>query len=80
MLQAGVAALRAEDPNIIIFNSDTLSEMRSDYFRQDRAMAVMLSVVVTALLIVTALGIVGLASFWCSSARARSVSVARLRA
>ncbi|MBA0263636.1 MULTISPECIES: ABC transporter permease [Stenotrophomonas] len=76
VLQAGVAALRAEDPNIIIFNSDTLSEMRSDYFRQDRAMAVMLSVVVTALLIVTALGIVGLASFWVQQ-RTRQIGIRR---
>jgi putative ABC transport system permease protein len=76
VLQAAVAALKAADPNIIIFNSNTLSEMRSDYFRQDRAMAITLSVVVTALLIVTALGIVGLASFWVQQ-RTRQIGIRR---
>lgn len=76
VLQAGVAALKAMDPGITIFASDTMSEMRSSYFRQDRAMAIMLSVVVLGLLVVTALGIVGLASFWVQQ-RTRQIGIRR---
>ncbi|WP_430388017.1 ABC transporter permease [Dyella sp. 20L07] len=49
--------------------SRTLSEMREIRFRQDRAMAGMLLGVIVALLLVTALGIVGLASFWVQQRR-----------
>jgi putative ABC transport system permease protein len=49
--------------------SRTLSELRDMRFRQDRAMAGMLVGVILALLLVTALGIVGLASFWVQQRR-----------
>ena len=49
--------------------SRTLSERRDIRFRQDRAMAGMLIGVILALLLVTALGIVGLASFWVQQRR-----------
>ena len=50
--------------------------MRSEFFRGDRSMAWMLSAVIIALLIVTALGIVGLASFWVQQ-RTRQIGVRR---
>jgi putative ABC transport system permease protein len=43
--------------------------LRERYFRNDRVMAGMLVGVITALLGVTALGIVGLASFWVAQRR-----------
>ena len=64
VLEAGVAALTRIDPDRVAVNSDLLSDLREKYYREDRAMARLLVVVCVALLIVTALGIVGLASFW----------------
>jgi len=49
--------------------SQTLGDLRHRYFRNDRAMAGMLVGVIAALLLVTALGIVGLASFWVAQRR-----------
>ena len=49
--------------------SQTVSELRSDYFQQDVAMTGILVGVIAALLLVTALGIVGLASFWVAQRR-----------
>ncbi|MEO8808801.1 MAG: FtsX-like permease family protein, partial [Rhodanobacter sp.] len=50
-------------------NSRTLTDLRHDVFKNDRAMAGMLIGVIAALLLVTALGIVGLASFWVAQRR-----------
>ena len=64
VLDAAVAALKQIDPNRVAVNSDLMSDLREKYYREDRAMAMLLVVVCIALLVVTALGIVGLASFW----------------
>lgn len=64
VLDASVAALTRIDANRVAVNSDLLSDLREKYYREDRAMAGLLVVVCIALLVVTALGIVGLASFW----------------
>src|SRR5690606_33732633 len=64
LLEQAVATLQEIDPNRIILKQHTFTEMRDDYYRQDRAMMWMLVAVIIALLIVTALGIIGLASFW----------------
>ena len=64
VLDAAVAALKQIDPERVAVNSDLLSDLRERYYREDRAMAMLLVVVCIALLVVTALGIVGLASFW----------------
>jgi putative ABC transport system permease protein len=76
VLKAAVAALQAADPNRIILEQDTLTDMRADYYKQDRVMAWMLVLVITLLLLVTALGIVGLASFWVQQ-RTRQIGVRR---
>lgn len=49
--------------------SQTISDLREKFFQQDRTMAFMLVGVIVALLLVTALGIVGLASFWVQQRR-----------
>jgi putative ABC transport system permease protein len=50
--------------------------MRAAFYKQDRVMAWMLVLVISLLLLVTALGIVGLASFWVQQ-RTRQIGVRR---
>jgi putative ABC transport system permease protein len=76
VLGAVDAALAKVDPNRIILARQTFTEIRRDYFKQDRAMAYLLVGVCLALLIITALGIVGLASFWVQQ-RTRQIGVRR---
>lgn len=75
-LAAAVEVLEKNSPNRIVLNQQTFEEIRADYFRSDRAMAWLLLTVCVALLIVTALGIVGLASFWVQQ-RTRQIGVRR---
>ena len=76
VLKAALAKLKSLDPNRIVLEKGTYDELRYRYFRNDRAMAGILVGVSLALLIVTALGIVGLASFWVAQ-RNRSIGVRR---
>ena len=57
------------NPEMLINDKGTYPELRAAYFKQDASMAWMLATVCIALLIITALGIVGLASFWVSQRR-----------
>ena len=65
------AAVAKIAPDVVLdhVNSHTLSFLRERFFRTDRAMAGLLVGVIVALLGVTALGIVGLASFWVAQRR-----------
>ena len=76
VLNAALAKLKALDPNRLVLGKGNFDQMRHNYFRNDRAMAGILVGVCLALLIVTALGIVGLASFWVAQ-RNRSIGVRR---
>jgi putative ABC transport system permease protein len=76
ILDAAEKTLLGNANNRLVTEKQTMEEMRSDFFRGDRAMAWMLSAVIVALLIVTALGIVGLASFWVQQ-RTRQIGVRR---
>ncbi|MDR6841389.1 ABC transporter permease [Pseudoxanthomonas sacheonensis] len=78
VLKAAVAALEKNSPNRIILqdNTKTMEELRAQYYRQDRVMVWMLVAVIVALLVVTALGIVGLASFWVQQ-RTKQIGVRR---
>ena len=78
VLKAAVSALEKNGPNRIILedNTKTMEELRAKYYRQDRAMVWMLVAVIVALLVVTALGIVGLASFWVQQ-RTKQIGVRR---
>ena len=69
-------ALNKVDPNRIILERQTFAEIRKGYFNKDRAMAYLLVGVSIALLIITALGVVGLASFWVQQ-RTRQIGVRR---
>jgi putative ABC transport system permease protein len=48
----------------IIGKVKSIEQVRSEAYAEDRAMAIILSVVIFCLLTITALGIVGMASFW----------------
>ncbi len=76
VLKAAVDVLQKNSPKRIILEQDTIEEMRNDFYRQDRSMAWLLVAVCVALLIVTALGIVGLASFWVQQ-RSKQIGVRR---
>jgi putative ABC transport system permease protein len=52
------------NPSRIIGKVKTITQVRSEANADDRAMAIILGVVIFCLLTITALGIVGMASFW----------------
>jgi putative ABC transport system permease protein len=76
VLKSALAALKRLDPNRIVLGHGTYGDLRHAFFRDDRAMAGILTGVIVALLTVTALGIVGLASFWVGQRR-RTIGVRR---
>ncbi|HUA80410.1 MAG TPA: FtsX-like permease family protein [Dyella sp.] len=76
VLKAAVATLKRADPERVITQQRTLDDIRRDFFQDDIAMAGILVSVCVALLVVNALGIVGLVSFWVAQRR-RSIGVRR---
>ncbi|TWT22569.1 FtsX-like permease family protein [Luteimonas marina] len=78
VLKASVAALRANAPNRIILedNTKTFEQLRNEFYQAPRAMAWLLGIVCISLLFITALGIVGLASFWVQQ-RTKQIGVRR---
>ncbi|MCW4454489.1 FtsX-like permease family protein [Flavobacterium sp. MXW15] len=73
-----IAAAPALVPEAILNReySRTLADLRHAYFAQDRAMTRLLLGVCLAMLLVTALGIVGLASFWVQQ-RTKQIGIRR---
>jgi putative ABC transport system permease protein len=71
VMRDALAAIGKALPEVVIDrdNSHTLGELRRETFKNDRTMAGLLVGVIVALLLVTALGIVGLASFWVAQRR-----------
>jgi putative ABC transport system permease protein len=76
VLVAVDAALDEVDRAHVIRSRDRLADARRLYFSDDRAMAYLLVGVVIALLVITGLGIVGLASFWVQQRR-REIGIRR---
>lgn len=76
VLKRAVQELQRIDPNRPILSQETVEEMRSSYYEKDREMAWLLVIVCAALLVVTALGIIGLASFWVQQ-RTHQIGVRR---
>ncbi|NOT87372.1 MAG: FtsX-like permease family protein [Lysobacter sp.] len=76
VLKAAVAALEKVNRSRIIMDQGTFTDVIGEYYRQDKAMAWLLSAVCIALMVVTALGIVGLASFWVQQ-RTKQIGVRR---
>ena len=76
VLKAAVAAIQKNDPRRIIGDQKTFAQLNEDYYAQPRAMIWLLSAVTLVLLMVTAFGIVGLASFWVQQ-RTKQIGVRR---
>jgi putative ABC transport system permease protein len=76
ILAAAEAAIKKVAPNRLILDRQTFADVRRDHFKEDRAMAWLLFGVSAALLIITALGVIGLASFWVQQ-RTRQIGVRR---
>ena len=76
LIKAATAALEADDKTRVVTQARPLTEMRADFYAQDRAMAWLMGGVCVALLLVTAMGIVGLASFWVQQ-RTRMIGTRR---
>lgn len=76
LLKAATAALEQVDPTRVVLEPRTLSEARRRYYAQDRAMVGLMAGVIVALMLVTAFGIVGLASFWVQQ-RTRMIGTRR---
>lgn len=74
--KAAVAVLERNSSSRIILAQDPFTDVMANYYRQDKAMAWLLVSVCVALLVVTALGIVGLASFWVQQ-RTKQIGVRR---
>jgi putative ABC transport system permease protein len=78
LLEAAIETLEQIDPSRIVLeeNTGTLEGFRAEHYQQDRAMAWLLVAICVSLLVVTALGIVGLASFWVQQ-RTRQIGIRR---
>jgi putative ABC transport system permease protein len=76
VLGAVDGVLTKVDPARIILKRETFAETRANHFKSDRAMAWLLGGVSLALLVITALGVVGLASFWVQQ-RTRQIGIRR---
>jgi putative ABC transport system permease protein len=76
LLKTAAAALERIDGSRVIDEARLLTELRSKYYAQDRAMIWLMGGVIVALMVVTAFGIVGLASFWVQQ-RTRMIGTRR---
>lgn len=76
VLKAAVATLEKVNRSRIIMDQGAFTDVIDEYYQQDKAMAWLLGAVCVALMIVTALGIVGLASFWVQQ-RTKQIGVRR---
>jgi putative ABC transport system permease protein len=76
VLKAAVAALERVNPHRVAQEHGTFEDLRGDFYKTDLAMVWLLAGVCVALLVVTAFGIVGLASFWVQQ-RTRMIGTRR---
>ncbi len=78
VLRAARDAVPKIAPDVVLDqeNSQTIDDLRTDYFKSDRIMIDLLIGVIVTMLGVTALGIVGLASFWVQQRR-RQIGIRR---
>jgi putative ABC transport system permease protein len=76
VIKAATAVLESGDAARVVTQGRRLTEMRREFYAQDRAMAWLMGGVSVCLLLVTAMGIVGLASFWVQQ-RTRMIGTRR---
>jgi putative ABC transport system permease protein len=68
VMKSAEAKLLSIDSNRIL-NSTSMQQVRADAYRGDHGLIVLLSAICTALLVVTAFGIIGLTSYWVAQRR-----------
>jgi putative ABC transport system permease protein len=76
VLKQAVSLLNHLHDNRILRHVQTFEQLRADFFHRNRTMIALLMAAAIGLLIVTALGIAGLASFWVQQRR-RSIGIRR---
>ncbi len=78
VLKAAAEKLVHSSPGVkrLVRQQALLTDLRSDYYRQDRSMIQLLAGVCVGLLVVTAFGIIGLGSFWVQQ-RTRMIGTRR---
>lgn len=76
VMDAAIAELKRLNPRRVLTFNDMFSQVIHNWYQSDRAMAWMMVMVIVALLVVTALGIIGLASFWVAQ-RTKQIGVRR---
>jgi len=76
VMKAVEQKLSESNTNRIIGKVRSMEETRADAYAGDRAMAIILAAVIISLLAITALGIVGMASFWVAQ-RTRQIGTRR---
>jgi putative ABC transport system permease protein len=76
VLKAALRALERSDTQRVVRASGTVADLHADFYRADVSMIWLLAGVCVALLVVTAFGIVGLASFWVQQ-RTRMIGTRR---
>ncbi|GGA13268.1 ABC transporter permease [Dyella caseinilytica] len=76
ILQRASDVLNRLDDNRILQDTQTFSQLRSDYFHRNRTMISLLIAAALGLFSVTAIGIAGLANFWVQQRR-RSIGIRR---
>lgn len=76
VLKQAADVLNHVHDNRILRHAQTFEQLRADFFHRDRTMIALLMAAAAGLLVVTALGIAGLASFWVQQRR-RSIGIRR---
>ncbi|HEY1043189.1 MAG TPA: FtsX-like permease family protein [Telluria sp.] len=69
VMREAEAALQRASPTPLIIKAETMDETRQKRYRSDRTMSWMLVIVSALLLLITASGIVGIASLWVTQRR-----------
>lgn len=64
MMKLAEAKMAELNSSRIVRDAKSVEKIRAEGYAEDRAMMIILGVVIASLLIITALGIVGMASFW----------------
>jgi len=76
VMKAVEQAMAESNTSRIVGRLRSMEQIRQEAYANDRAMAIILGVVIVALLAITALGIVGMASFWVAQ-RTRQIGTRR---
>ncbi|KAB8191031.1 FtsX-like permease family protein [Lysobacter maris] len=76
VMKAAIEEMEKLNPRRVLITERTFEEIKASYYRSDKAMVWLLISVCVALLVVTAFGIVGLASFWVQQ-RTKQIGVRR---